>query len=897
MSSLLCYKVRLWSYPRLLGSTWTPVPLIFGLDMPASSAGAGREDGSSSSDARAPIALPDGTRLRDQYRIDEVLGVGSFGITYRAQDERLDTTVAIKEYYPHDIAGRTQSRLTLEPYDAADETVFSYGRDRFIEEGRTLARFDHPNIVGVRSYFEAHGTGYLVMDFYEGQTLAAYLAEQGGTVPEGEAIDIVQKVLQGLHPVHEEGLLHRDIDPQNIYRTEEGRVVLLDFGAARVAMEERSEEQTAVFKPGYAPYEQYSAEGEQGPWTDVYACAATLYTCLTGVKPPEATRRVQEDALVPPHEISEEISLDTSVAVRKGLAINPQQRPSSVEAFSALLEKNPTPDDADGAPRPLSAPEAPTEQAPPPDHGPSPSDRASGPLDRTVRNATLIVGLLSALIGTAWGFGWGPFENGEHSPPPRSIAVLPFENLGGDENRQFARGIHDDLLTRLSRVSDLQVISRTSVMQYQETDKPLPVVARDLGVKWVVEGTIQQVGKQVQVTAQLINASNDTHKWAQNYRRKLTPSNFFAIQDELTKEITQSLEATLTAQEVQRIERRPTEDLTAYRLYVQGRALLDQRSDQGIRQAVDYFRRAIANDSSYALAWAGLADARSLLSLYGYAPADSVLPQAQRAAKRAVALDSDLAEAHASLGLVNDYRRDGAAAVRAYRHALDLNPNYARAHQWLGNLYLALGRLDAARTHLQTAANLDPMSPSIHAALAGVYNRQRPPQTEKALVHTDRAKALASDYAAGHIVEGVALARADRHDEALAAFDRGFDLAAPGDGVRQLHLGKPAVVHVRRGDTARAQAMLDTLEQSGESRYARAEVHAALGQVDAAFADLQAVAWAKFLVAELRYGPALDSLRDDPRYHQLIRQVNRTWGLNPDGTLPSDSTAAAPTQR
>lgn len=862
--------------------------------MPASSANAGHEEAGNSG-SRSPIGLPEGTRLRDQYRIGEILGAGSFGITYRARDERLDTTVALKEYYPHELAGRTRSRLTLNPYSAEDAEDFEFGRERFMEEGRTLARFDHPNIVRVRSYFEAHGTGYLVMDYYEGQTLAAYLAEKGGNLPEEEAVGIIQDVLQGLRPVHEEDLLHRDIDPQNIYRTDEGKVVLLDFGAARVAMGERSEGELVVFKPGYAPHEQYYSDGDQGPWTDVYACAATLYKCLTGVKPPEATIRVKEDELVPPREINPEVSMETSVAVMKGLAVKPDRRPSSVEAFSALLEEPPASDaNGTGLPRPLSVPDAPTESRPPLSEDGATAEAGSGLL-RGYRGAYLIGVLLVLALGAAVFYVRGMSEDEGAAPPSRSIAVLPFESVGEPDSRQFARGIHDDLLTRLSGVSELQVISRTSVMTYRETNASIPDIARELGVKWVVEGTIQQAGDRVQVTAQLINARSDSHAWAQNYQRKLTPENLFAIQDELTKKIARSLEATMTAREEERIERRPTETLDAYRRYVQGRALLDQRSDQGIQQAVGYFQRALAADSSYAPAWAGLADARSLLSLYGYASADSVLPRARRAAERAVALDPNLAEAHASLALVNDYRRNGPTAVREYKRALSLNPNYARGHQWLGNLFLALGRLEKAQSHLETAAKLDPLSPSIHAALSGVCNRQQPPRTEKALSHTARAKELVPDYAAAHIVEGVARSRAGRHEDALAALERGLDLAAPGDGVRQLHRGKPAVAHVRMGDTSRAQAMLNTLEQNDESRYARAEVHAALGEVDAAFADLQKVKWAKFLAAELRYGSALASLRDDPRYKDLLRMVNRTWGLNPDGSLPTSTDSASGT--
>jgi TolB-like protein len=830
-------------------------------------------------ESASPVRLPEGTRLRDQYRIDDVLGAGSFGITYRAHDERLDTTVAIKEYYPHEIAGRTDTTLTLAPHSSDDADDFAFGRERFMEEGRTLARFDHPNIVRVRSYFEAHGTGYLVMDYYEGRTLAEYLAAQGGTLPEAEALCIVRDVLRGLQSVHEEGLLHRDIDPQNVYRTEAGRIVLLDFGAARAAMEARSTGDRVIFKPGYAPPEQYFSGGEQGAWTDVYACAATLYKCLTGMKPPAAGRRLQEDDLVPPRDLNADVSLEVSVAVRRGLSLEPEDRPASVEAFARLLDDAASEGTTTERARPGSDPQ----------WGGDASLAQLLPWQGTgrVRWLHLLLGGVVAVLalGAAW-FFVQEASSSKAAAPPRSIAVLPFETVGAEEGTQFAQGIHDDLLSRLSGVSDLRVISRTSVMQYQETSRTLPEIARELGVRWIVEGTVQRVGSQVQVNAQLIHAQNDTHEWGQNYQRALTTENLFAIQDELTTKIARSLEATLTTQEEERIARRPTENLEAYRLYVKGRALLDRRSDEGIQQAARYFQQALARDSSYALAWAGLADARSLLSLYGYAPADSVLPTALAAADRAVELNPDLAEAHASRALVNDYRRNGPAAIRGYQKALDLNPNYARAHQWLGNLYLALGRRAAAVSHLQTAAELDPMSPSIHAALAGAHNRRQPPRTEAALTHTDRAKQLAPDYAAGHIVEGVALSRAGRYEEALLALQRGLDMAAPGDGVRRLHLGKPAVVRVQMGDTTGARAQLQRLEANDESPFARAEVHAALGEADAAFADLRRVEWAKFLAAELRYGPALAPLRGDPRYRSLLQTVNQIWGLNADGTLP-----------
>ena len=355
--------------------------------------------------SRPPIALPDGTRLRDEYRIGAVLGAGSFGVTYRAHDEHLDTEVAIKEYYPRQIAGRADDTLHLRPHTEQDTEAFAFGREQFRQEGRTVARFDHPNIVDVRSYFEEHGTGYLVMDYYEGQTLADYLAGQGGTLPEEEALSLMREVLRGLEPVHADGVLHRDIDPQNIYRTREGRAILIDFGAAREAMAAESQDLSVILKPGFAPFEQYAPDGNQGPHTDVYACAATLYKCLTGLTPPAATTRAQEDELVPPREVRPDISLDTSVAVMKGLALTPDARPEGVEAFSRLLGATRTATGPDQVSTQTATPPTETTASPPP--GPdapldptSPGDAPEASSERNAGATVLARGIAAAgLVG------------------------------------------------------------------------------------------------------------------------------------------------------------------------------------------------------------------------------------------------------------------------------------------------------------------------------------------------------------------------------------------------------------------------------------------------------------------------------------------------------------------
>ena len=292
---------------------------------------------------RRPLALDEGALLNDQFRVGQVLGVGGFGITYLAFDEVLEMVVAVKEFLPSNIAVRKTGSHTVQPRSSGGEADdFAFGLQRFLQEARTLAKFeDHPNIVRVRTFFRENGTGYLVMNFYEGRTLSEYLAARNGFLPEDEALLITEQVVEGLSAVHGEDILHRDIDPNNVYLADIGKVVLLDFGAARTAVGGRTQSMSVVLKRGYAPHEQYHSHGNQGPWTDVYACSATLYRALTGYKPPEAAARILEDDLAPPKELVPSLSAATNEAVLEGLAIRPDDRPQTMEAFASRLPEPP----------------------------------------------------------------------------------------------------------------------------------------------------------------------------------------------------------------------------------------------------------------------------------------------------------------------------------------------------------------------------------------------------------------------------------------------------------------------------------------------------------------------------------------------------------------------------
>ena len=306
------------------------------------------------------FALPHHTRLNhEQFVVGRVLGTGGFGITYLCWDLGLATRVALKEFLPIDYAWRGNNQVTVTAKSQRHHEFYAYGLQRFLGEARTLAQLDHPNIVRVKNYFEANGTAYLVMDYYAGLALAEHLESQGGRLPEAQAKDLLLPILDGLRAVHAKGYLHRDIKPDNIYlaRLPSGgvRPILLDFGAARQAMGERSGSLSAVLTPGYAPFEQYHRKGQQGPWTDVYAAAATLYRMVTGEPPPEANERMAGDDLRPATDFG--ISRALSDALGQGLAMAPAARPQTVQTFQALLSLLDPDPDHDSKPKPKPKPQ------------------------------------------------------------------------------------------------------------------------------------------------------------------------------------------------------------------------------------------------------------------------------------------------------------------------------------------------------------------------------------------------------------------------------------------------------------------------------------------------------------------------------------------------------------
>lgn len=288
--------------------------------------------------AEAPQHLPPGMILHEKYLIGRVLGHGGFGITYLAWDLNLDMKLAIKEYMPRDFATRTPGKTMVSVFTGDLNTHFEHGLAKFLDEAKTLAQFsNHPGIVGVRDFFKENGTAYLVMYYLEGIDFKQYLESQGGKIPYETALMIMLPVMDALREVHRTGTLHRDISPDNIYITAEGQVKILDFGAARHAVSEFSKSISVILKPGFAPEEQYRSKGKQGPWTDIYATAATLYRALVGHVPPESLDRLEEDTIVPPSSLGVNIPQKAEAALMKALSVKALERFQSMEEFQNEL--------------------------------------------------------------------------------------------------------------------------------------------------------------------------------------------------------------------------------------------------------------------------------------------------------------------------------------------------------------------------------------------------------------------------------------------------------------------------------------------------------------------------------------------------------------------------------
>ena len=403
-----------------------------------------------------PVALRAGTVLNSRYIVGRVLGQGGFGITYLAWDTKLEARVAVKEFMPNEIATRVGTTVSVAVESRTED--FTYGAERFQEEARTLAKFmGQPNIAGVTDYFDENDTSYFVMDYIEGISFKTYIANQGGKVSVDEALNVMIPVLRALTAVHAEGFIHRDVTPDNIYITKDGMVKLLDFGSARYSIGDKSKSLDVVLKVGYAPKEQYIRRGRQGPYTDVYSCAACFYAALTGYLPPEALERLDQDELVPVSQAGVELPEWLDKAILKGLAVQPEDRFQSAAEFLDAIENQQV------------------VEVPVPGGTPAPAPVKKKPLP-------LILGGAAAVLAVAVGIGafMGGGNRGGGKDGGVIEAMAPKVTIAGQEVSLSERFL--ELENTTLTAEDLSVIDQLSNLKRIHFDK---VDLSEVGLSWV----------------------------------------------------------------------------------------------------------------------------------------------------------------------------------------------------------------------------------------------------------------------------------------------------------------------------------------------------------------------------------------------------------------------------
>jgi pentatricopeptide repeat protein len=453
----------------------------------------------------------------------------------------------------------------------------------------------------------------------------------------------------------------------------------------------------------------------------------------------------------------------------------------------------------------------------------------------------------------------------------KSIAVLPFDNLSRDpDNAYFCEGVQDEILTRLAKIADLKVISRTSTQHFKSTPENLPQIAKQLGVAHILEGSVQKSNDQVRVNVQLINALTDAHLWADTFDRKLT--DIFAVESEIAKAIAETLQAKITGSEKNLIAKAPTANPEAYELYLKGRFFWNKRTGGDLRKSIEYLKQAIAKDPNYALAHAALADSYGLLRFYGGAsPAESIVP-ATAAAKKALELDDSLAEPHASLGLIATEELEVHRGVSELERAVQLNPNYATAHHWLSLAFTALGQSDRSIKELKRAVELDPLSMVINADLSIGYIYAR--RYDEAEAQARKTLEIDPGSFLAHYYLGMALQLKGRLKEAIPEFQKAVDVNHDPYSTSMLIQG-----YARNGQTDEARKLLAQLNEMAKSaevpEYAFALAYTSLGDKDRAIAALEhAFAGGNNSYLFLLPGdPLLDDLRGDPRFEALVQKI------------------------
>jgi serine/threonine protein kinase/tetratricopeptide (TPR) repeat protein len=785
------------------------------------------------------MRLTSGTRL-GPYEILSPLGAGGMGEVYRARDSKLDREVAVK-VLPQHLASNPEAL------------------ERFEREAKAIAALSHPNILAIHDFSSEAGNVFAVTELLEGETLGDRL--ERGPVPWREAAQIGLEIADGLSAAHARGIAHRDLKPDNVFLTAEGRVKILDFGLARTFRVTRPEDQNRarttpmmtepgflVGTVGYVAPEQVRGLPADAR-SDIFSFGCLLYEMVTGQRP--FTRETAAETMT---AILKE---DPPVAAGSGRLIPPELD----RVIAHCLEKNP--DARFQSARDLAF-------ALKASLGSSAAlrDSVATPLPRG-RALRRQLAAAAAVLALCAGF-WLATRRGRAID---SLAVLPLVNESHDPNAEYlSDGITESIIDNLSQLPELRVMSRSSAFRYKRDDVDPQKAGRELNVRAVLTGRLEKRGDTLIVRTELVDVGNGSQLWGEQYRRRL--SDLYGVQEEISREISQKLRLRLTGEDKQKLSGRPPANPEAYQAYLKGRFYWNKRTEEGFRQGIASFREAIEKDPAYAPAYTGLADSYALLSDYGFISPKEAMPRAREAAEKALAIDERLAEAHNSLAFVlSDFDWDWAGAEKNYRRAIELNPRYSNARHWYALFLTGRARFDEAFAEIDKARELDPLSLIINKNVGWVAYFAR--QYDRAVEAAKKTLELDPDFGLAYSCLGLAYEQKGMSKEAVQAMETQVRILGR-DPDALLELGHAYATAGRRAD---ARKILVELEEISRKRYIPAyylaELHAGLGDRDRAFEEL-----ARSLddhVANLTYlkvEPKLDSLRSDPRFSALLSRMH-----------------------
>jgi eukaryotic-like serine/threonine-protein kinase len=796
------------------------------------------------------------------YRIISLVGKGGMGEVYRAEDTRLRREVAIKV-------------LSADFGEDADRLR------RFEQEARVASATNHPNIITIHEIGEAEGAHYIVTEYVAGETLRQRLTRspQQKMEPE-EAVEVTVQIAAALTAAHDAGITHRDIKPENVMVRPDGLVKVLDFGLAKlterpttapVADSQAEEIAQLSTEPGmvmgtlsYMSPEQ--ARGQKvDQRTDIFSLGVVLYEMVAGRRPFEgATTNDVVAALLtaepPPLGLhSAETPAELERITDKCLAKDREYRYQSAKELIAELKM-------------LSSGSQAGERAA------KRKIEAAGA--RVVLRRWTVVAAIAVvlMIGLGYFLYWGRAP-AVQPDQIKSLAVLPLENLSGDPAQEyFADGMTEALISNLTQVRALRVISRTSVMRFKGSRKPLAEIARELNVDAVIEGSVQRDGGRVKITARLIRAADETPLRSFDYEHEL--ADVLRLQSEVARAVTNEIRTQVTAEERARLASARRINPEAHEAYLLGRYHLRRQNETELKLAITHFERANQLDADYAAAWAGRSIAWLQRAFFGATPFREVEQPAREAALKALAADASSAEGYTALAMLKHrYEWDWAGAEHDFRRAIDLNPGSVEPHRFFAFLLSALGRHNEAISEIQTAEKLDPLSSDVESDLGiGLYRARKYEQAERCL---KRAIDLDPRNFGAWIRRSDVHREMGRYADAIASLEEAEALASGSESTesRREYPVRLALVYAQMGRQEEALRMLKELQRTTDpARFpaiAAAAVWTALGNKDEAFRLLfDAVKKRADPLFFMKVDPKFDSLHSDPRWKQLLRPLN-----------------------